>query len=194
MANEIKMPQLSDTMYSGKILTWNKKVGDVVNRGDILAEVETDKANLEIESFFGGVLLEIRTPANSVANVGDVIAVLGEAGESTTAKPSAAAPVAVAPVAVSPATTPAAAPQQVASSIPSYAQASTFTADTTATHSSDRIIASPLAKKIAQTHSVDLSGVTGTGPNGRIVKKDIEGVLGNVAVETIEARRPAAAA
>ena len=74
MATEIKMPQLSDTMDSGKILSWNFKVGDLIDRGDILAEVETDKANLEIESFHKGTLLQIVTPANESADVGQIIA------------------------------------------------------------------------------------------------------------------------
>jgi pyruvate dehydrogenase E2 component (dihydrolipoamide acetyltransferase) len=109
MATEIKMPQLSDTMSSGKILTWKKKEGDQISRGDILAEVETDKANLEIESFFNGTLLKILTPANSTAGVGEVIAVIGAAGESVSAgtAPKASAPTATpAPKAAAPAPTP----------------------------------------------------------------------------------------
>jgi pyruvate dehydrogenase E2 component (dihydrolipoamide acetyltransferase) len=85
MATDVKMPQLSDTMSSGKILIWKKNEGDQVNRGDILAEVETDKANLEIESFFNGTLLKICVPANSTAKVGEVIAVIGAAGEAVAA-------------------------------------------------------------------------------------------------------------
>ncbi|MCB0318890.1 MAG: hypothetical protein KDD56_09045, partial [Bdellovibrionales bacterium] len=81
MPIEIKMPQLSDTMDSGKILAWNKSEGDIIERGDILAEVETDKANLEIESFHSGTLLKIAVPKNSTAQVGEVIAYIGEAGE-----------------------------------------------------------------------------------------------------------------
>jgi pyruvate dehydrogenase E2 component (dihydrolipoamide acetyltransferase) len=177
MAHEIKMPQLSDTMHSGKILVWNKKVGDSVQRGDILAEVETDKANLEIESFQSGTLLEIRTPAGNNANVGEVICVLGQAGESVAA--SSAATSTPAPIANTPAA-PAAAPLQVVASTPK----ATPTAVTSYERTSDRVIASPLAKKIAQTHSVDLSGVVGSGPQGRIVKKDVELALsGNVALK-----------
>lgn len=86
------MPQLSDTMSSGKILSWRKSEGDQVKRGDILAEVETDKANLEIESFFNGVLLKVMVPSGTDAKVGEVIAMLGAVGESvsTPSKPVAA--------------------------------------------------------------------------------------------------------
>jgi pyruvate dehydrogenase E2 component (dihydrolipoamide acetyltransferase) len=177
MAHEIKMPQLSDTMHSGKILVWNKKVGDSVQRGDILAEVETDKANLEIESFQSGTLLEIRTPAGNNANVGEVICVLGQAGESVAA--SSAATSTPAPIANTPASS-VAAPLQVVASTPKAPPAAVTSYERT----SDRVIASPLAKKIAQTHSVDLSGVVGSGPQGRIVKKDVELALsGNVALK-----------
>ena len=85
MANEIRMPQLSDTMDSGKILAWHKQVGDTVERGDVLAEVETDKADLEIESFQAGTLLQVVVAAGSQAQVGDVIAYIGAAGEDVPA-------------------------------------------------------------------------------------------------------------
>ena len=78
MAEQIRMPQLSDTMNDGKIIVWHIAEGTTVRRGDVLAEVETDKANLEIESFYGGVLLKILTPAGQVAKVGDIIAIVGE--------------------------------------------------------------------------------------------------------------------
>jgi pyruvate dehydrogenase E2 component (dihydrolipoamide acetyltransferase) len=178
MAHEIKMPQLSDTMYSGKILVWNKKVGDDIKRGDILAEVETDKANLEIESFQSGTLLEIRTPAGQTANVGEIICMLGQAGEVVSAQaPSSSAQQASAPVSA-----------PVASSSPqtqivSQPVSPIVVNSSSHTETSDRIIASPLAKKIAQTHSVDLNSITGTGPNGRIVKKDVESAVGNTALQ-----------
>lgn len=183
MAHEIKMPQLSDTMYSGKILVWNKKIGDTIKRGDILAEVETDKANLEIESFQEGTLLEIRTAAGSTANVGEIICVLGQAGETIAA--SSAAPAAK-PSAPAPAAAPAAPAAPVAAPVVATPSptVTTHAAPSYAAHAaSDRIIASPLAKKIAQTHAVDLSSITGSGPNGRIVKKDVESAVGNVALQ-----------
>ncbi len=160
MAKEIKMPQLSDTMDSGKILAWLKKEGDQITRGDILAEVETDKANLEIESFETGTLLKISIPAGAVAKVGEAIAILGEAGEVVATST---------PVAVS---TPAA--EVIAEKTPEV-QAPTVATPTLEASGSDRLIASPLAKKIAKENNIDLTNINGTGPNGRIVKKDLEG-------------------
>jgi pyruvate dehydrogenase E2 component (dihydrolipoamide acetyltransferase) len=168
MATEIKMPQLSDTMSSGKILTWRLEEGATVKRGDILAEVETDKANLEIESFFNGTLLKVMIPAGSTAKVGEVIAVIGQPGEAvgtTAAATPKAAPspqptaATVAPVASAAVSTPTAAPLTVVAS-------------------SERIKASPLAKKVAENLQVNLSTVQGTGPNGRIVRKDVEAAAG----------------
>ncbi len=172
MATEIKMPQLSDTMSSGKILTWKKKEGDQVSRGDILAEVETDKANLEIESFFNGTLLKILTPANSTAGVGEVIAVIGAAGESVSAgtAPKASAPTAApAPKAAAPAPTP---------SMPTLP---TPSAPLSVVAGSDRVKASPLAKRVAEQLQVNLSSVQGSGPNGRIIRRDVEAAAGESA-------------
>jgi pyruvate dehydrogenase E2 component (dihydrolipoamide acetyltransferase) len=173
MATDIKMPQLSDTMSAGKILTWKKKEGDTVTRGDILAEVETDKANLEIESFFNGTLLKVLIPAGSEAKVGEVIAVIGAAGESVAAGP-ASAPAAKAP----------AAPQAPAAAAPQPAPAARPTPAAPAgplgvVASSERIKASPLAKKVAEDLQVNLSSVRGSGPNGRIVRRDVEAAAGS---------------
>lgn len=167
MATDVKMPQLSDTMSSGKILTWKLNEGDAVKRGDILAEVETDKANLEIESFFNGVLLKVMIPAGSVAKVGEVIAVIGQAGESVgaaapTLAPSPSVPTATQPVAAAP------------SSAPSPAAL----APLTVVSSQERVKASPLAKKVAESLQVNLSSVRGSGPNGRIIRRDVEAAAG----------------
>lgn len=163
MATEIKMPQLSDTMSSGKIVIWKKKEGDSVSRGEALAEVETDKANLEIECFHPGVLLKILTPEGSTANVGEVIAVIGQAGEQVSSGGNKTAPAASAPKAE---------PVQASVSQPASPQVVTAVQSN---DSSSRIIASPLAKKLAKEASIDLSGIAGSGPGGRIVKRDIEG-------------------
>lgn len=173
MATDIKMPQLSDTMSAGKILTWKKKEGDTVTRGDILAEVETDKANLEIESFFNGTLLKVLIPAGSEAKVGEVIAVIGAAGESVAAGP-ASAPAAKAP----------AAPQAPAAAAPQPAPVARPTPAAPAgplgvVASSERIKVSPLAKKVAEDLQVNLSSVRGSGPNGRIVRRDVEAAAGS---------------
>src|SRR5512135_2035066 len=88
MATEITMPKLSDTMEEGTLISWRKSVGEKVERGDIIAEVETDKANMELEAFVSGVLLETRFKAGDIVPVGTVIALVGEAGEKPPAKSS----------------------------------------------------------------------------------------------------------
>lgn len=172
MATDVKMPQLSDTMSSGKILTWRKNVGDTVSRGDILAEVETDKANLEIESFFNGTLLKVLVPANGTAKVGEVIAVIGAAGEAVSAGPATTA--AAAPT---PAPTPAAAKPSAPAAIPTPPPSAP--AALSVVSSSDRVKASPLAKRVAEQLQVNLSSVQGSGPHGRIVRRDVEAAAGS---------------
>jgi pyruvate dehydrogenase E2 component (dihydrolipoamide acetyltransferase) len=176
MATEVKMPQLSDTMSSGKILVWKKNEGDQVSRGDILAEVETDKANLEIESFSSGTLLKVVVPAGTAAKVGEIIAVIGAAGEQVSVGGAAPAQ-AAAPVA-------AAAQAQVAPqpATPVHAPSASAVQPTPSSLSlvsgGQRIKASPLAKKVAENLQVNLSSIHGTGPNGRIVKRDVEAAAG----------------
>ena len=175
------MPQLSDTMDSGKILSWSKQEGDQVSRGDILAEVETDKANLEIESFHNGVLLKIITPADSSAVVGETIAYIGEAGEAvpgangTTANGNAvsASTASTAAPAVAPAqTTP---PEPALYTNGNGSSSASLQSSTVSTETAGRIKASPLAKKLASEKGIDLTTIQGSGPEGRIVKKDLQG-------------------
>lgn len=158
MATEVLMPQLSDTMKSGKILSWKKQKGDTITRGDILAEVETEKANLEIEAFHSGVLLDISINAGEDATVGERIAVIGQAGESVQEK-TATAP-------KTQATT-----QQ--SATPTL-NAPTATITSSHTSTNGKVKASPLARKLAEEKNLNLSNLTGSGPDGRIVKRDIE--------------------
>lgn len=173
MATEIKMPQLSDTMSSGKIISWKKNEGDTVKRGEILAEVETDKANLEIECFHPGVLLKIVVPAGSVGKVGEAIAIVGQAGESvgaTSSKPFPHAAEASQPASSQPAPPQAKTPEiQVTKQAPANNQQQLHVVS-----NPERVKASPLAKKVAEQLQVNLTGVTGSGPQGRIVKKDVE--------------------
>ncbi len=179
MATEIKMPQLSDTMHSGKIVAWSKKEGDYVERGEVLAEVETDKANLQIESFHKGTILKIVAVANSKANVGDVIAYIGEAGESIGVSGNGAQAAAPATPPPAPKPTPvAAAPRSEPTPIaPAPVAAQVTPAPVEIHQSSDgRIKASPLARKMAQEKNIDLTLVRGSGPEGRITKRDIEEV------------------
>ncbi len=153
----ITMPKLSDTMVEGTIARWKKKQGDTVETGDILAEVETDKATMEMEAFDDGVLKEIYVGDGGVAKVGDRIALVLAEGES--ADTSAAAP---APKA-----------EAAPASAPAGAKATPAPAPAPAAPTGARVKASPLAKKIAADRGVALEGVTGSGPGGRVVAKDV---------------------
>ncbi len=182
MPIEIKMPALSPTMEEGTLAKWLVKVGDKVSSGDIMAEIETDKATMEFEAVDEGTIVSISVPEGSEGiKVGAVIATLASDDEDTApAAPKAAAP---APkVEAAPAPAPVAVPAAVASGPKPVAD--------------DRVVASPLAKRLAAELGVDLSGVTGTGPNGRIVKADIEAAAGGASAPAIAAptAAPAAAA
>lgn len=174
MATEIKMPQLSDTMDKGTILKWFKKEGDKVSRGDALAEVATDKADLEVESFFEGVLLKVYANVGDDVKVGELLAVVGAAGESVGS--SASAPQAPKPAVVTPAPQAASAPM-VAPVVTQAPQASYVNG------SADRTKISPLAKNIAQSHGVDYTSLSGSGEGGRIVRKDVEKAISSGAAE-----------
>jgi pyruvate dehydrogenase E2 component (dihydrolipoamide acetyltransferase) len=161
----VTMPRLSDTMTEGTVANWLKKVGDPVKSGDILAEIETDKATMEFESFHNGTLLYIGIEAGKSAPVDSVLAIIGPAGTDVsglTHGVPTAAPVAVA----------ASAGVPVAAA--STAVAPVATGNTQANGSNDRIFASPLAKKLASEKGIDLKLVQGSGENGRIVRSDIE--------------------
>jgi pyruvate dehydrogenase E2 component (dihydrolipoamide acetyltransferase) len=160
MSVNIEMPKLSDTMTEGTLIKWHKKVGDNVEIGDILAEVETDKATMEMEAFDEGVLTEILVQEGDKAPIGSVLAVLGgDASGSAPAPEKAAAPI----------------DQKAAEPKAAEAPAANTPASVAAPRADgERIKASPLARKIAADLNVDLGNVTGSGPAGRIVKKDVE--------------------
>ena len=164
----INMPRLSDTMEEGTVASWLKQVGDSVEEGDILAEIETDKATMEFESFFSGVLLHIGTAVGETAPVDTLLAIIGPAGTDISAILSAPSevPKATAPVLEEAPTTPIPQAEPVA-----VAPAVT---ETNTVPNTGRIMASPLAKKIAKEIGIDLHLVTGTGESGRIVKRDVE--------------------
>ncbi len=158
MSVNIEMPKLSDTMTEGTLIKWHKQVGDSVEIGDILAEIETDKATMEMEAFDDGVISEILIQEGEKAPIGGVLAVLNGDSESLhTPAPHAAvaAQTTLAPPIVAPASAAAAAAPSTSAS-------------------GDRVKASPLARKIAADLGVDLSIITGSGPAGRIVKNDIQ--------------------
>ncbi len=155
----ITMPRLSDTMTEGKVAKWHKNVGDTVKEGDLLAEIETDKAVQDFESEFNGVLLKQGVEEGGAAPVDSVLAIIGPAGTdvSSVGAPKAAAVSTEKPV------------EQKAE-----AKTEEKAAPAVSSSSSDRVAISPLAKKMAQDKGVDINSVQGSGENGRIVKKDIE--------------------
>ena len=166
----ITMPRLSDTMEEGTVAKWNKKVGDTVKGGDILAEIETDKATMEFESFYQGTLLHIGLNEGESAPVDSVLAIIGKKGTdisgviASQAQPKAAATKAdPAPVVSAP----------KVESVPEVKVAPTA-APVVKSTSNGRIVASPLAKKLASEKGIDLARVQGSGDHGRIVKKDID--------------------
>lgn len=173
MATLIEMPKLSDTMTVGTLVNWLKKEGDTVANGDMIAEVETDKATMEVECFDDGILLKQYCKEGEEVPVGGAIAAIGEAGEAAPSIDAAPAEV-VSPEA---STTEASAPV-VETSAPAEVVVET-PAQTTTTISEtngDRVKASPLARKIAESKGIDLSQIKGSGPSGRIIKADLEAI------------------
>jgi pyruvate dehydrogenase E2 component (dihydrolipoamide acetyltransferase) len=157
MPTEITMPKLSDTMTEGTLLAWNKVVGERVERGDILAEVETDKANMELETFVSGVLLETRAQPGDLVPVGEVIAVIGESGEPVQAGVQVQAPTAL---------------QEAAKEI--VRESSCEETQPPAQSAAVLEKASPMVRRLAREMGIDLTMVSGTGPEGRILKEDLE--------------------
>jgi pyruvate dehydrogenase E2 component (dihydrolipoamide acetyltransferase) len=182
-AKEIRMPLLSDTMTEGKIVAWNKKLGDHVKSDDVIAEVETDKATMEVVGYEEGTLLYIGVEAGKAAQINQIIAIVGKPGtdvaayvaaENSGANASSAAPASSAPAAA-----PVSAPAAAAPVVVEVAA------------SNGRVKASPLAKKIAADKGIDLSLLAGTGDGGRVTKRDIESYT--PAAATAQAPAPAAA-
>lgn len=178
MAEIVYMPKLSDTMTEGVVAEWLKKVGDPVSSGEILAEIETDKATMEFESFYDGVLLHIGVEKGKGAPVNAVLAIIGEKGEDVAAILASAVPPGGATEAKS-ATPAAAEPAKVAevapvnptpSPEPVVAQAQTVSNNS----NGDKVFASPLARKLASEKGISIEQVAGTGEGGRIVKRDVD--------------------
>ncbi len=177
MAEIIYMPKLSDTMTEGVVAEWHKKIGDTVANGELIAEIETDKATMEFESFYDGVLLHIGVEKSKAAPVNSILAIIGQAGEdisgllsqqatnaAVTETPVVETVVPVeAPVVASPVERPAA----VAPVAPVTTNSAPVTSD-------GRVFASPLAKKLAEEKGINIHQVHGTGDGGRIVKRDVD--------------------
>jgi pyruvate dehydrogenase E2 component (dihydrolipoamide acetyltransferase) len=193
---EIKMPRLSDTMSEGAISTWRKQPGDAVSVGDPLVEIETDKAVMEYEAYEAGTLTQILVPEGETVEIGAPIALIDD-GKSTSDSPERSS---LTPPVPAPAPAPAAAAPVSGTVTSGTVSSGTVTSDTVSsgTVSSDTVsngavasdtgsngtgtrqLASPLVRKIARENHLDLSGVTGTGPGGRVIRADITGLLGGV--------------
>ncbi len=183
MAQAVIFPKLGQTMEEGAIVKWLKKEGDPVTKGDILFEIETDKANLEVESFFEGVLLKIYVREGLTVPVNTVVGYVGSAGEKAPDQPPKAAEVAIAapaPVpaaaakerAVSPSTPTVAAPVPAAAPV-AAAAARPAPQPVAAPSAAARLVISPRAKALSKEACINPARITGTGPNGRIVEKDV---------------------
>ena len=190
MAQLIEMPKLSDTMTVGTVVKWHKNKGDPVSNGDILAEIETDKATMELENFEDGILLEIFVEAGLEAAIGSPLAVVGEAGEDVSSlipkEDQDPEPVAseessdeketpTGKIGVEPSSE-----EEIANEEVDH-QLQVASADPIISNSgSSRVVASPLAKKIALEKNIDLNLIKGSGENGRIVKSDIDNFVPKV--------------
>lgn len=195
MATLIEMPKLSDTMTVGTLVNWLKKEGDPVANGDMIAEVETDKATMEVECFEDGVLIKQYCKEGEEVPVGGAIAAIGEAGESA---PSVEAPTETATPEVSTPETTQPAAETVTPVEPTIETPAPTPSEPVviASSNNERVKASPLARKIAESKGIDLNQIKGSGPNGRIVKADLEAIKEAVAnsVQSSEAKAPAPAA
>ena len=158
MATNIVMPQMGYDMREGTVVRWYKQEGETVNRGEVIADIETDKATVEFEAYTGGVLGRIVAAAGVAVPVGELIAIITAPGEPAPDAPAASAPAAVAPAAA-----------------PSPAPAMTPVPEVAAAPADGQVRASPIARRLARERGIDLALVAGTGPNGRITERDVEG-------------------
>ena len=177
MPINILMPALSPTMEKGNLAKWLKKVGDKIKSGDILAEIETDKATMEVEAVDEGVLAKILVPDGAqdvpvnqlialIAGEGEDAATVGAGGGAAKAAPAAAPAHAVA---AAPASAPAKTAAPVAAAAPAAANG--------AGHSVKGVFASPLARRIAKLSSIDIGKVQGSGPHGRVIERDVKAAI-----------------
>ena len=170
MEEVVLMPRLSDTMTEGVIAAWHKNVGDTVKKGEVLADIETDKATMELESYKDGILLYQGAKAGETIQVNDLLCIIGKQGLDIS---SIVAAVKSGPAAAKSAEPVAAAPEtKTVSASPAASTPSAVSAETVVNEG--RILASPLAKKIASEKGIDLRYVKGSGDNGRITKTDID--------------------
>ena len=176
---QVFMPRLSDTMTEGTVSTWTKGVGDRIEKGDVIAEIETDKATMELEAYDAGVLEQILVDVGKTVPIGEVIAVIGDGS-------GAAAP------AAAPASAPPADPTPVVPASPTSTPTSAPNGTPPASTNGKHPLASPLARNIARDAGLDLATVTGSGPGGRIVRADVEHAIATLGTPAA-ASTPAAA-
>lgn len=179
MPVEITMPRLSDTMEQGTVVKWNVKPGDKVKSGDVIADIETDKATMELQSYDDGTVAKLVVPEGQTVKIGAVIVVLAAAGESVDAAQVSAPPKTAPPTGAS-SSVRAAAPQTAAAASPAPAPTAASVVELRG-----RVFASPLARKIADEAGVDLARVEGSGPSGRIVRKDVEQLISQGGVQSL---------
>ena len=185
MPINITMPRLSDTMEQGTVVKWHVNTGDSVNPGDVIADIETDKATMELEAFDEGIVAALAIKEGQTINVGETIVVLAEEGED--------AAQAAKSMSSSGAASSGTAAQAGGSNTPAPSATAVAEPPVSGTSSTDRVFASPLARKIADEHNINLGSVTGSGPSGRIVKKDVEAALSNGSGAKAASPAPAAA-
>ncbi len=213
---DVFMPRLSDTMTEGAIAQWLKSEGDAVQRGDVLAEIETDKAVMDLEAYEGGVLEKILVQPGQTVPIGEAIAVIGDgsgsgggdgasatsSGDARAGEPedtAAAAPAAASASAPSAPAEPAEPAEPEGSGAPAESGAGAESgaeapaAPAASATDGGRIKATPVVRSLARTHGIDLSTVTGTGPGGRIIRADVEQLLGRGPARSGQGPSPSAA-
>jgi pyruvate dehydrogenase E2 component (dihydrolipoamide acetyltransferase) len=184
------MPKMGDTMEEGKILSWRKQVGDAVKKGDALAEIETEKVNIEVEAFAAGTLRKIVVAEGETVPVGTEIALIGDPAEplgDDGATAVASAPAAASVGAPATATAAAVATRELPATAPANGHAALVGAN------GGRTIISPIARRIAAEHQLDVARIQGTGPGGRIIREDVEAALSRQPQPVAAAAPPQAA-
>jgi pyruvate dehydrogenase E2 component (dihydrolipoamide acetyltransferase) len=197
--NSVLMPKLGDTMEEGKLLSWHKQVGDPVAKGESLAEIETDKVNIEVEAFAAGVLRKLLVEPGQTVPVGTPIALVGEADEPLPDAPAAqkvAAPAAATEARPEPAGEAQDAPGETLREVTLAPVGAMPAVPNGASAPASRIFISPIARRLAAEHQLDITQIPGSGPGGRIIRSDVEAVVARMraAPETAAAASDAAAA
>jgi pyruvate dehydrogenase E2 component (dihydrolipoamide acetyltransferase) len=184
MSVNVTMPALSPTMTEGTVAKWLIAVGETVHSGDVIAEIETDKATMEVESIEDGVVAHILVEAGSEnVAVGTVIAILAEAGEAVDTISATPVTAAADEAPETPAEAPAEAPAETPAEMPALVKETTAVAQKSMAETSKRIFATPLARRIAANKGIALDGLTGSGPHGRILRRDVEAAPAAPAVQ-----------